>query len=85
MNKAQGFKAIFMNMWIRGSKSSLFITRTVHELLWGYEDALLERISKSSPEVEKVFGLMYKVYTSVTTNESSAVFFSIFKKRHYFF
>ncbi|XP_047227652.1 lysosome membrane protein 2-like isoform X2 [Girardinichthys multiradiatus] len=60
MNKAQGFSAFFMTMMIKGSKSGFFITRTVHELLWGYEDALLERISKSSPAVGKVFGLMYK-------------------------
>lgn len=60
MNKAQGFRAIFMNMWIKAAKSSLVMTRTVHELLWGYEDALLERISKSTPSVGKVFGLMYK-------------------------
>ncbi|XP_038130928.1 lysosome membrane protein 2-like isoform X1 [Cyprinodon tularosa] len=60
MNKAQGFKAFFMGMMIRNSKSNLFTTRTVQELLWGYEDPLLERISKSSPDVGKDFGLMYK-------------------------
>ncbi|MEQ2252200.1 hypothetical protein ILYODFUR_019316 [Ilyodon furcidens] len=60
MNKAQGFKAFFMAMMIKGTKSGFFINRTVHELLWGYEDALMERISKSTPEVGKVFGLMYK-------------------------
>ncbi|KAM4720234.1 lysosome membrane protein 2-like isoform 2-T2 [Anableps anableps] len=60
MNKAQGFRSFAMNMWISSTKSDLFTTRTVHELLWGYEDALLERISKSSTGVEASFGLMYK-------------------------
>uniref|UniRef100_A0A3Q2U002 Lysosome membrane protein 2 n=1 Tax=Fundulus heteroclitus TaxID=8078 RepID=A0A3Q2U002_FUNHE len=61
MNKMQGFpKSFMLSMMISASKSTLFTTRTVHELLWGYHDALLDRISRSKPEVEKVFGLMYK-------------------------
>lgn len=42
-------------------KSGLFTTRTVDELLWGYEDPLLARIAQMNPEVDTIFGLMYGV------------------------
>ncbi|XP_028273661.1 lysosome membrane protein 2-like isoform X2 [Parambassis ranga] len=62
MNKVKGsfFKASMVSIWMNSLKSGLFTTRTVDELLWGYEDPLLARIAPSNPEVEKVFGLMYK-------------------------
>ncbi|XP_005798696.1 lysosome membrane protein 2 isoform X1 [Xiphophorus maculatus] len=65
MNKAPGYKSFFLNIMIKGTKSRLFTTRSVQELLWGYEDALLDRIASSGTDVERVFGLMYK------KNESS--------------
>lgn len=46
------------------AKSEFFTTRTVDELLWGYEDPLLARVSATSSDVEKVFGLMYKACTA---------------------
>lgn len=65
MNKAKGFfKTALANVMMNSVKSGPFTTRTVHELLWGYEDRLLAKVSVSSPDVEKVFGLMYKVCTS---------------------
>ncbi|XP_041825638.1 lysosome membrane protein 2-like isoform X2 [Melanotaenia boesemani] len=62
MNKVKGsfFKAALVSMWMSSLKSDLFTTRTVDELLWGYEDPLLARIAPTNPEVETVFGLMYK-------------------------
>ncbi|XP_023264420.1 lysosome membrane protein 2-like isoform X1 [Seriola lalandi dorsalis] len=61
MSKAKGFMKVTMaNFMISATGSQLFITRSVDELLWGYEDPMLSRISQSSPEVEKIFGLMYK-------------------------
>ncbi|KAK0141327.1 Lysosome membrane protein 2 [Merluccius polli] len=54
------FKAIFLTAWMTNANADLFTTRTVQELLWGYEDALLARIAQSKDGVEKVFGLMYK-------------------------
>lgn len=65
MNKVKGslFKSSMVAVWMNSFKSGLFTTRTVHELLWGYEDSLLARVSYTSPDVEKVFGLMYKVCT----------------------
>lgn len=65
MNKVKGsfIRAGMVAMWMNSVKSGFFTTRTVHELLWGYEDPLLARVSSTSPDVEKVFGLMYKVCT----------------------
>ncbi|XP_039635772.1 lysosome membrane protein 2-like isoform X3 [Perca fluviatilis] len=62
MNKVKGsfWKTSMASMLMTSSRSGLFTTRTVDELLWGYEDPLLARVATSSPEVEKVFGLMYK-------------------------
>ncbi|XP_034402516.1 lysosome membrane protein 2-like isoform X2 [Cyclopterus lumpus] len=62
MNKVKGsfWKSSMVAIWMNSVGSGLFATRTVDELLWGYEDPLLARVSTSSPEVEKVFGLMYK-------------------------
>lgn len=63
MNKVRGnfFKTGMVSMWMKSLKTGLFTTRTIDELLWGYEDSLLVRASSSNPEVEAVFGLMYKV------------------------
>ncbi|KAF7661125.1 hypothetical protein LDENG_00268590 [Lucifuga dentata] len=62
MNKVKGsiFKASMVSFWMLSIGSGLFTTRTVDELLWGYEDPLLARLSATNPDVEKVFGLMYK-------------------------
>lgn len=65
MNKVKGsfWRASMVSIWMNSIGSGLFTTRTVDELLWGYEDPLLTRVAASSPEVEKVFGLMYKACT----------------------
>ncbi|XP_029372225.1 lysosome membrane protein 2 isoform X2 [Echeneis naucrates] len=62
MNKLKGnyLKSFGVNLIISATKSDFFTTRTVNELLWGYEDPLLARLSSSSPEIDKIFGLMYK-------------------------
>nr|XP_046231033.1 lysosome membrane protein 2-like isoform X2 [Scatophagus argus] len=62
MTKVKGsfWKSNLVSIWMNSFGSGLFTTRTVDELLWGYEDPLLARVSSSSPEVEKIFGLMYK-------------------------
>ncbi|XP_049593869.1 lysosome membrane protein 2 [Syngnathus scovelli] len=54
------WKATGLSIMMTTTKSELFTTRTVDELLWGYEDALLARIAASKPEIESTFGLMYK-------------------------
>lgn len=65
MTKAKGsfFRANFASILMNSLGSELFTTRTVDELLWGYEDPLLARVSSTTPGVEKVFGLMYKACT----------------------
>ncbi|XP_061783429.1 lysosome membrane protein 2 isoform X1 [Nerophis lumbriciformis] len=62
MNKVKGsfFRASMVNVWMNTIKSGFFTTRTVDELLWGYEDPLLVRAAAANPEVETTFGLMYK-------------------------
>ena len=62
MNKVKGiFKASAASIWLRGMGVGLYTTRTVAELLWGYEDPMLVSLATTNPEVEGVFGLMYKV------------------------
>lgn len=46
---------------MRGTGQGLFTTRTVGELLWGYEDGLLKALKIFDPELDDVFGLFYKV------------------------
>uniref|UniRef100_A0A3Q1FA35 Scavenger receptor class B, member 2a n=1 Tax=Acanthochromis polyacanthus TaxID=80966 RepID=A0A3Q1FA35_9TELE len=38
----------------------MFMTRTVHEVLWGFKDPLLSKIHNMKPEVDEYFGLMWK-------------------------
>lgn len=54
-----------VSIWMNAVGSGIFTTHTVDELLWGYEDPLLVRVSSTNPEVEKVFGLMYKACTTL--------------------
>lgn len=62
MNKVKGsfWKSTMVSIMMNNIGSGLFTTRTVDELLWGYEDPLLVQVSSSNPEVETIFGLMYK-------------------------
>lgn len=55
------FKASVVSFRMGTLKSGFYTSRTVNELLWGYEDPLLAWVASSNPEVDKVFGLMYKV------------------------
>ncbi|XP_034080005.1 lysosome membrane protein 2-like isoform X1 [Gymnodraco acuticeps] len=61
MNELKGsfWKASMVSVWMNSMGSGLFTTRTVDELLWGYDDPLLARIASIKP-MDKVFGLMYK-------------------------
>ncbi|KAM8866134.1 lysosome membrane protein 2a [Synchiropus picturatus] len=38
----------------------LFITRSVHEVLWGFQDPLLTKVKTMKPEIDDHFGLMWK-------------------------
>lgn len=49
--------------YMKGEGIGLFTTVTVRDLLWGYEDKLLEMAKKMDPSLDTVFGLFYKVRT----------------------
>ncbi|XP_029455769.1 lysosome membrane protein 2 [Rhinatrema bivittatum] len=57
------------NFWVRTLVESIletyqegmFVTRTVHELLWGYKDELLAYVHIWKPDIDPVFGLYYKM------------------------
>lgn len=50
-----------ISMWMKSLGVDLFMTRTVHEFLWGFKDPLMSRLHALKPEVDEYFGLMYKV------------------------
>ncbi|TMS07940.1 lysosome membrane protein 2 isoform X1 [Larimichthys crocea] len=62
MTKVKGsfWRSNMVSIWMSSLGSGLFTTRTVDELLWGYEDPLLTRVASSQKDVETTFGLMYK-------------------------
>lgn len=53
--------ANLISSYMKSTDEGLFTTRTVGELLWGYEDALLQALQKFQPSLDDVFGLFYKV------------------------
>lgn len=62
MKKSQNvFLAILVSAYMKSLGVGLFTTRTVGELLWGYQDNLLASLQKFQPQLDDVFGLFYKV------------------------
>lgn len=57
----RSWEAELISSYMRSLDVGLFTTRTVGELLWGYEDSLLEAARAFLPELDDVFGLFYKV------------------------
>lgn len=53
--------ANLISSYMRSLGVGLFTTRTVGELLWGYEDGLLKTVKLLQPGLDDVFGLFYKV------------------------
>ncbi|XP_076853930.1 lysosome membrane protein 2a [Brachyhypopomus gauderio] len=49
-----------ISVWIKSLGVDLFMTRTVHEILWGFKDPLMSKLHTLKPEVDEYFGLMYK-------------------------
>ncbi|XP_023684494.2 lysosome membrane protein 2-like [Paramormyrops kingsleyae] len=62
MNKVKGsfWTSSMVSIWMKSLGVGLFMTRPVHELLWGFKDPLLTRLRTSKPEIHEYFGLMYK-------------------------
>ncbi|XP_053196304.1 lysosome membrane protein 2c [Scomber japonicus] len=59
--------------YMKSTGEGLFTTRTVGELLWGYEDGLLKALKMLQPGLDDVFGLFYK---NNGTNDGEYVFFT---------
>ncbi|CDQ64589.1 unnamed protein product [Oncorhynchus mykiss] len=51
----------FVSIYMKSLGVEIFMTRTVHEVLWGFKDPLLTKIHSIRPEVDEMFGLMWKV------------------------
>ncbi|KAK2819067.1 hypothetical protein Q5P01_024628 [Channa striata] len=71
--KTHSIIANLISAYMRGENDGLFVTRTVGELLWGYEDDLLKAFKSFAPELDDVFGLFYK---SNASNDGEYVFFT---------
>lgn len=54
-----------ISLYIKSLGVDLFLTRTVHEVLWGFKDPLLTKLHTMRPEVDEYFGLMWKVSSHV--------------------
>ncbi|KAL7836682.1 hypothetical protein AOLI_G00279660 [Acnodon oligacanthus] len=54
------FVRTLVSMFIRSMGVEMFMTRTVHEFLWGFKDPLMAKLHSLKPEVDEYFGLMYK-------------------------
>ncbi|XP_035246443.1 lysosome membrane protein 2c [Anguilla anguilla] len=53
--------SIVISALLKSTNEALFMTHTVGELLWGYEDPFLKAIHVIHPEIDVNFGLFYKM------------------------
>lgn len=60
LNSYSFFLRTMISMYVGSLGVDLFMTRTVHEVLWGFQDPLLSKIHTLRPEVDEYFGLMWK-------------------------
>ncbi|XP_066567006.1 lysosome membrane protein 2a isoform X2 [Amia ocellicauda] len=58
--KSSFWLSSLVSIWMNSIGVEMFMTRTVHEILWGFKDPLLTRLHPMKPEIEEYFGLMYK-------------------------
>lgn len=71
MNELNSYSLILrtvMSMYISSIGIDIFMTRTVHEVLWGFKDPLLSKIHSMKPDVDEYFGLMWKVSMLIYLN-----------------
>lgn len=61
MFKDRPLLANLISSYMRSNNEGLFATRSVGELLWGYQDGLLGALKVLEPSLDDVFGLFYKV------------------------
>lgn len=61
MFKDRTLLANLISAYMKSKNEGLFATRSVGELLWGYQDGLLKALKVLEPSLDDVFGLFYKV------------------------
>lgn len=64
MNKIKGagfWVSSGFSMYMNTIGTTMFMTHTVNELLWGFKDPLLSRLKTIRPEVDEHFGLLLNV------------------------
>ncbi|KAF3702120.1 Lysosome membrane protein 2 85 kDa lysosomal membrane sialoglycoprotein [Channa argus] len=71
--------ANLISAYMKSKAEGLFVTRTVGELLWGYEDGLLKAIKLFIHDLDDVFGLFYK---SVVIDDTSATKLKVIVVEH---
>ncbi|CAJ1070792.1 lysosome membrane protein 2 [Xyrichtys novacula] len=71
--KDDSIVASLIASYMRATDTGLFTTRTVGQLLWGYEDSLLKTLRTFEPDLDDHFGLFYKANAS---NDGDYVFFT---------
>ncbi|XP_005801042.1 lysosome membrane protein 2-like isoform X1 [Xiphophorus maculatus] len=60
MNSYSFYVRPMVSMYVGSLGVEIFMTRTVHEILWGFKDPLLSKIHRLKREVDEYFGLMWK-------------------------
>ncbi|XP_059192442.1 lysosome membrane protein 2a isoform X1 [Centropristis striata] len=60
LNSYSFFLRTLVSMYVNSLGVDVFMTRTVHEVLWGFKDPLLTKVHSMKPEVDEYFGLMWK-------------------------
>uniref|UniRef100_A0A8C2JHR1 Lysosome membrane protein 2-like n=1 Tax=Cyprinus carpio TaxID=7962 RepID=A0A8C2JHR1_CYPCA len=64
--KSAGFWASSaFSMYMGSIGTTMFMTHTVQELLWGFKDPLLTRLKTIKPETDEYFGLMLHVNSNL--------------------
>lgn len=66
MNSYSFFIRTVASMYIKSLGVELFMTRSVHEILWGFKDPLMTELHTIKPDVDEYFGLMFKVRICVS-------------------
>lgn len=59
------WKKTGVSMFMGKLGTTIFMTHTVDEILWGFKDVLLSHLHTLKPEVEEYFGLMLNVCISI--------------------
>lgn len=60
LNSYSFFIRPMVSLYIDSLGVDLFMTRSIHEILWGFKDPLMTKIHALKPDVPEYFGLMYQ-------------------------